>query len=390
MFGLSEKGFKRKRYPEVLESMEKNAKDLFGENVNLSERSPLGLFLKVLAFPIAKLWELAEKVYYSAFIDYAEGVGVDRVAKNIAVTRLPARHSSGIVIIYGIPETRVPEGFRVATKGGIMFETLEDCIVQEDGQVAVKVQSIETGFQTNVPAGTIVSIVNPISGIEAVNNPEATLGGADIETDEEFRNRYDRSLAAGGSSTRESIEAALLELPGVSDAIVEGNETMDEINGIPPKSIAPFVYGGNDDDIAETILRSKAFGIQSYGSIVRNVRDSRGNLHKIGFSRPTSIDIYVKITLITNELFKPQDKNAIKTAIIQYIGGEDADGTIYKGLGVGDSVVYTKLIGYCHIVNGINDVIVQVSKDGTNWTQQNIAVGAMKIPKTDYNKIIIN
>lgn len=390
MFGLSEKGFKRKRYPEILESMEKNAKDLFGEKVNLSERSPLGLFIKGLAFPIAKLWELAEKVYYSAFVDYAEGVGLDRVGKNIAVTRLPARHSSGYITIYGIAGTIVPKGFRVATENGIVFETTEDCVIQENGFVTIRISSLETGFHTRVPAGAIVSIVNPISGVDTVNNAEETIGGADIETDEEFRNRYDRSLAAGGSSTRESIEAALLELPGVSDAIVKGNETMVTVDGIPPKSIAPFIYGGDDNDIAETILKSKAFGIQSYGSIVKTVEDSRGNLHTIGFSRPSSIDIYVKITLITNELFKPQDKNAIKSAIIQYIGGEDADGTIYKGLGVGDSVVYTKVIGYCHVVNGIDDVTVELSTDGLNWTKENLIVGAMEIPKTDHSKIIIN
>ena len=50
--GLSKFGFRRKTYNEILEDMEARAKELFGESVNLSERSPLGMFLQTIA------WEL--------------------------------------------------------------------------------------------------------------------------------------------------------------------------------------------------------------------------------------------------------------------------------------------------------------------------------------------
>ncbi len=390
MFGLSNKGFKRKTYLDILESMEKNAKDLFGENINLSERSPLGLFIKVIAYPVSKLWDLTENVYYSAFIDSAEGVQVDRVAKNIAISRQQARKSEGELTVYGIAGTIVPIGFKASTVNDVAFETIESAVIAESGEVTVNIQSVLTGIQGNVLEGTIINILNPISGIDSVNNSGITDHGADIESDFEFKARYDRSLSAGGSSTRESIEAALLDVRGVTDAIVLGNEFHYEVAGIPPKSIAPYVYGGDNEDIAKTILSSKAFGILSFGSISEVVEDSRGNLHTISFSRPTSINVYVRVTLTTNGFFNPDNTNSIKTEIIKYIGGLDEDTTVYRGLGVGRDIVYTKIIGMAHIVDGIDDVVVELSTNNTDWFQSNIVVPALNVSVTDHTKITIS
>lgn len=42
--GLDEKGFRRKQYAEIEEDMFIRARNLFGEDINLSVRSPLGIF----------------------------------------------------------------------------------------------------------------------------------------------------------------------------------------------------------------------------------------------------------------------------------------------------------------------------------------------------------
>lgn len=71
---LDEHGFKRKTYDELLTDMESKAKELFGEDINLSSHSALGVFLRIIAWFMALIHELAERVYNSGFISSADGV----------------------------------------------------------------------------------------------------------------------------------------------------------------------------------------------------------------------------------------------------------------------------------------------------------------------------
>ncbi|PJH69497.1 phage baseplate protein, partial [Salmonella enterica subsp. enterica serovar Typhimurium] len=84
-----------------------------------------------------------------------------------------------------------------------------------------------------------------------------------------------------------------LEITGVRDAIVRENTAINERDGLPPKCIAPFVFGGTDEEIAHVIYRNKAGGVQSYGEDVIEITDERRQTHYIGITRPEVIQIYV-------------------------------------------------------------------------------------------------
>ncbi|EGY0055736.1 hypothetical protein JHL82_002889, partial [Listeria monocytogenes] len=62
---LDENGFKRKTFDELLTDMEIKATELYGEDVNLSAHSALGVFLRIIAWFLALSNELAERVYNS-------------------------------------------------------------------------------------------------------------------------------------------------------------------------------------------------------------------------------------------------------------------------------------------------------------------------------------
>ena len=69
-WGLTERGFLRPSYADLLDAFEVKAKELFGSTVNLSVRSPLGIFLRIFAWFAGLTWQLAEDVYNSGFIDH--------------------------------------------------------------------------------------------------------------------------------------------------------------------------------------------------------------------------------------------------------------------------------------------------------------------------------
>lgn len=383
LFGVISNGFKRKTYQDILSSMEAKARELYGEDVNLSERSPLGLFLKNIAWELKDIWQLGEDVYNSAYVDSAENIQLDNVSKYITISRKSAQYAKGTIVVEGTKGAVIPQGFRVSTGATeILFETINSATIAADGKVEVPIIAILPGEKGNVPANTITIIVNPLAGIDSVYNPTDTEGGTDTEKDVELRDRYYRSVSRGGSSTRESVEAALLDMENVADAFVEENETIEYIGDIPPKCLAPYVFGGEDEEIAKTILLSKAGGIRSYGTTEVLVKDSKGIDHIIGFTRPAIKEIYIRLTITKGTGYVGDD--IVKIAVLKYIG----DG-VNKGLRLGEDVIVSRIIGVTSL-QGVEDITVELSLDGETYLSSNIKIDTKEIGRTSIGKVVIN
>lgn len=391
-FGLLPEGFRRRRYADVITSMESRARNLFGDNVNLTERSPLGLFIRVVAWSIGILWQVAENVYNSAFVDTATGTSLDKVGLYIGITRRPAEYATGEITITGDDTTVIPEGFVVGTADDILFETTAEAVIGAGGSVTASIIAQEAGTTGNVPAATITEIINPAVGIDAVTNAEQLAGGRNRETDAEFRDRYIQSVAIGGASTVDSIRAALLQTEGVRAAIVIVNNTMlDDAAGRPPKSIECYTLGGDPEDIAAVILATKAAGIQAYGSESETVQDEAGQDHIIGYTPATEIPIYVVVDVTATAAFPTDGAELMRTAILQYIGGTDEDGSVYTGLSMGEDVIYTKIIEACYSVVGVADVSVKVNTTGLPVTEQvNIAIAFTEVAETNFADVSVS
>lgn len=386
-FGLTEFGFRRKLYPECVADRIKRAKKVFGVNIDTSETSFLGKLIRNISWDEAYLWELAEDVYNAPFVNSAKGTGLDNVGMYLTITRRPATKSKTIVTIYGDDGIVIPKGFKVGTKKGIVFETLEDATIN-NGSVDVYVESIGAGKGNNVDKETITEILNPTLGIDKVINTEASVGGLNVETDNEFRQRYKKSYSKAGGSTIPAITAALLDMDKIVDCESRENDTMETIDGIPPKSVACFVYGGEDDrDIANTIYNNKAGGIQAFGDIVIDITDEKGVVHHIGFTRAKVEEILVKLKIKKDKDYKGDE--VVKRAILNYIGGKDQDGIEYAGLKLGEDVVLSKVLGRAMCLGGIADIEAYISKDGQNWQQANIEIARASIAKTSPEKVVI-
>lgn len=385
-FGITEKGFLRPLFDEILESKIRKARQVLGVDIDVSETSFLGQLLRLEAWDEAEIWEQIEKVYFSAFVNSSEGTGLDNVGMYLTITRRPATKSLGMITIYGDNDTVIPAGFRVATMHGEVFETVEEATIV-NGRADVKVSSLASGKDTNVPSKSIVKIVNPMPGVKGVINAEETLGGLDIETDDEFRERYKKSYSKAGGSTVPALTSALLDIDGVVDAEVVENVTMETVDGIPPKAFECFVYGGTEDEIIDAIYRNKSAGIQAFGEIFKTVTDTKGRTHKIGYTKAKVKDIWVKIRVKRDSDYKGDE--ALKRFVINYIGGFDDNNMQYPGLKLGKSVIFTKIqsLGMC--LGGIIDLEAFVSTDGKDWKKTNIDVARDSIARTSMDKVII-
>ena len=389
-YGVTPQGFRRKTFEDIVADLQQAAQNEFGVDVDLSETSPLGKFISVIAYALAEKWESSEDEYNSAYVDTAEGTQLHNVGKYIGIKPNEATKATGQITITGTPATLINAGFLIATATGIQFQTIDSATISGSGTITVNIEAINTGATGNVSGNTITVIVNPQAGVTSVTNAMATSGGQDQESDIDFRNRYLESVAKGGSSTVDSIRAKLLdEVDGVRAAIVIENDTnAADPDGRPPKSINAIVLGGTSADIAKAIMQSKAAGIQAYGSTVEIVQDSSGNNHSIGFSYATEIDIYANITITKNAAYPSDGDTQVKLALIKHIGGTDGTNT-YNGLSMGDDVIHGQVQSKIYQVAGVVDVVLELSTDGITYAESNIPINTTEVAQTDNIKVVV-
>lgn len=387
-WGLTDKGFYRPTYTILLNALEYKARELYGDGINLTVRSPLGVFLRILAWIWNILFACLEDVYNSRFIDTAVGTSLYHLGNSIGMQLLTEGKATGYIKVTGTPGTTVPAGFLVATNGGLQYTVMDPVTIGDSGNVLALVRAVETGPEYNTAAGTVRVIVNPssVAGIESITNDADIAGGRLKETDAEFRERYYQSVDYPGGVNADALRAALLnDVEGVSSAFVYENDTdeFDETYNLPSHSIEAVVYGGVDETIAKTIYAKRSGGIQTVGNVAVNVMTASQQQLSIRFSRPTTKKVWIKVSNLKKGTDYAGD-DAVKQALIEYIGS-NTDG----GLDIGQNVVYIKLPGIVTAVSGVEDFDIDISTDGDTYTKTNIEVGYREKAITEESAVII-
>ena len=376
-WGLTELGFRRPSYTEILDGFEYQAREKFtsdGKTPNLTVRSPLGMFLRIWAWITNLLFQLLEDVYNSQFIDTAVGNSLYQLGRIIGLKLLPAQRSAGYIQIAGSAGVTIPEGFLVGTISNIQYAVMTKGTIGDSGTVTLPIQCVDMGPMGNVHENSINQIINPVIGVQSVTNPKATDGGRDKETDAQFRDRYYKSVDFAGGVNVDAIRAEILQTAeGVLSAkVYENCSDYEDEFGLPPHSIEAVVYAGMDSDIANAIYRRKAAGIQTYGNTVCPVVSKENSeTYDIWFTRPTAAVVWVEVSKveIDKALFPIDGENKIKEALVNYIGGN-----ITSGLGIGEDVIYNKLPCRIFGVSGVIDFDMYISADGLNYGKENIRI----------------
>lgn len=386
-WGVTERGFRRPTYVELLNAIEYKARELFGQRAVLTVRSPLGIFLRIFAWMLNILFALMEDVYNSRFVDTAVGTSLYNLGRAIGLSLLPAQKASGYVTFSGAVGTAIPSGFLVKTVAGYQYAVLVAGRIGADGTVILPVQAVGTGADYNADAGTVKEIVNPLDGVSSCTNASAMTGGRWRESDEEFRDRYYKSVDFAGGVNADAIAGEILQnVEGVYSAICYENDT-DEVDalGLPPHSFEVVAYGGLDEEVAKAIFRRKAGGIQTYGGKTIPVVALNGQSYDIHFSRPATVPIYIKVyDLETDTNFPWDGESRIKDALISFIGGD-----VQGGLPIGTDVLYMALPGAILSVPGVVDFSLSIGTSAAALAVKNIVIGTREKAVTNADAITI-
>lgn len=239
-----------------------------------------------------------------------------------------------------------------------------------------------------VPAGTLDTIVTPVSGWDEVEQPAAGTDGTDTETDTAFRLRAARGFRSG-TSTETAIREALYLVDGVSKVFVKSNRDMvTDGDGRPAKSFEAIVVGGTDADVATAIWETMPAGIRPYGVSSYSVTGEDGETHAVGFSRPVPKYAHVEVTLVATD---PDGgpvgdyAQAIKDAVSLY-GNANFD--------LGDNFTLQKLFAPIYSVPGIYSVTLRIATTATaagspSWSSSNILIAAREYLTFDSARVTV-
>lgn len=178
---------------------------------------------QAVALEIERLWDFASaEVPAVAFPLYAWGEFLDDHGETLGLERKPATAAGGEVRFTGTIDTLIASGTEVATapsdvdQDPIVFATTIEATIPGAGFIDVPVAAVDAGAQGNVLANNITVLSTPNSGVASVSNPEAATGGADVESDEDYRERILLQLStAQGAGTIADYERWALAYPGV-------------------------------------------------------------------------------------------------------------------------------------------------------------------------------
>lgn len=386
-WGLTDRGFRRPTYAELLDALEHKARELFGTKANLTVRSPLGLFLRLFAWALNLLFSTVEDVYNSRFVDTSVGTSLYNLGKAIGLRLLPAQKAVGYLQISGTDGVTVPVGWLAATTAGTQYVVMAEGTIA-NGTVILPAQATLAGPDGNTAAGTITSIVNPMEGITAVINPANFDGGRNTETDPEYRERYYESVDYAGGVNADAISGEILQnVEGVYSAVVYENDTDEpDADGIPPHAFEAVIYGGLDGDVAMQIFKRKAAGIRTHGNTTVPVVSASGMTYNISFSRPVPVPVFIRVTNLQTDprRFPVDGIEQIKQALVSYIGG-DAKG----GLTIGESVIFNRIPTPIYSVSGVVDFDLEISGNGIDYGAENILITSRQKAVTDEGKVTV-
>jgi len=174
--------------------------------------------------------------------------------------------------------------------------------------------------------GEVDQIISAVTGLNSVISTTVATLGRNIETDTEYRDRRRSSLAIIGSGTIDSIVDNVSSIDGVSRVTgVENSSEVTDAEGRPAKTFEIIVTGGEDQEIAETIWKTKPAGIATYGNINGGlgipVKDISNNNQLVEFSRPIerALSVLVKYSIYDEEAQPKLIQSSITAAVEDYV-----------------------------------------------------------------------
>lgn len=394
---LNSNGLSVDSYSTLLNNIQTQMNTIYapdGDTINFDSSTPDGQFTNILAQIGTDIRELTQEVYNSFDPDKATGVvqnsryalnyltrkGGSFTVQNIDITTDRTVTLQGLDSNYNDLNAA---SYTVSDNSGNLWYLIDTTTLLA-GTTSLPFRAQNLGL-VQPTIGTINNQVTKVIGVTSVNNSVApTILGEDQESDTEFRIRRNRSTATNGQNNFDSMIGQLLELDGVTDVQVHVNNTsITDSTGTAAYTVWVIAEGGANSDIANVIYQNST-GLPTRGKVSVDITSVSGQIFSTSFDRANPTPLYIRFDLKNTNTGKNISEDSIKNYIVENLTfglGEPAE-TSY--------ITETAANALLQIGTGIYALNVEVSTDGTTWTNYIASESLQNKFVVDTTRITIN
>jgi uncharacterized phage protein gp47/JayE len=374
-FGVTPDGFVLKGIDRIVADQQARARDMFGDDVDLTSGSALRKVLDAVSWDTHELWRGMEAQFYANFVTTASGANLDLLGTDVGLTRrqLPATGEVLLTLGGGAPGRRyvLPEGTVVVTAAApvLAFRTVAPVVLDSDPPaLPVGVRAVGRGPAGNLAAqqalqldpGWVALHLNLGSATVTPTNPNPFAGGELAEPDADYRARLlglPRTLW-----TPDAVLAQILDLDGVRDAAL-----FDPLGGVDVSQsyFSMFLFGGRAFAKPRQVGSPYYFDIVVatepgwpwrtgggpvpgvYDTVLETVRQWRPASIFPNVTQADVVDVGIRATLVVQA---GHDQDAIRTNLL------DAVHASVDSLRLGRGVLYSDVMLLARTAPGVIDV----------------------------------
>lgn len=390
MSGLTATGMEIPTIDEITAAIGTAARAAIDPALDTSAESVIGQLIGIFAERERSAWLAIRDVWQAGAPSGASGQSLIQLALLTGTVKRSATKSRVTASVNLNAGVTLPAGSRarVGVDSDALFETIAD-VTNPGGSPAnvAAVMTAVTAGAVRANAGTLNTIVTPISGWNSVTNAlDADLGLSD-ETDTELRARREAELRVSGAANIDAIVADVDAVDGVLDVRGTENDTDATVDGLPPHSFRLVIWDGNpaaadDDAVGQAIWDAKPTGIQSVGVTTGDALDANGDVRTMSFDRATEDLVYLGLDIETDPSTFPADgEDQIKAALVAYA---DAHWTI------SEDVVLSALYGPVFTVSGVRRVsAIRAGFAPAPVGTSDLSVAADEIARADTSRVTL-
>lgn len=350
-------GLKIPTYEELFNDTIEQLKAKLGSDFYIDEDSPDYQIISIVLLNQYDLLLTIQSMLNSFFPSSAKGISLDRICSYQGIQRFSPTKSTATIDVIGTPGTKIT-GMIVADINKELW-TVEDGTISELGTVSLKCESVNPGVYVGV--GEIVNIVEAPKDVKSVTNKTPCIKGRLEETDAQLRIRRNKSILLPAVGTIDGLEAALININGVSNISIRNNDKDVPVDGVSPHSLAISILGGDDNEIAEVIYNKKSTGCGLDGTT--EITLMKNNYPQtIKFYRPEYTLCKIQYTLTPLDNYASEYGEMIANNVKEYVS------SLQIGQAITIGILYN--IAYSVVSNGtpfnIKKIEMQVY-DGSSW-----------------------
>ena len=345
---LQSTGFQRKALAGsggILEAIQNLFLAAYGADADLDPRSPDGQICGGLAEMFDDLNGIAYDTHQGLTNpSAATGQMLSGMMVLTGCPRNGASFSSATATFTGTPATVIDTTKVVQSSlDGSLWSPVATVTIGSGGTATGTLQCTVSGppAQGTIPPDTLTIIQTPVTGWASVTNLGG-LPGYNIEGDANARVRRQQSVAIASQGMTDGLQAALMRIQHVVQAVVWENTTTSVVtiggsgNTINPNSLRvivrvdggssadPAITSSSDDPVANMIYTLKGHGCGTQGAHVKYPLDAVGNAQTIKYDTAVAYPVPIQVTLIKRYNWPTDGADRIRAAITAWFAGTNA------------------------------------------------------------------